>query len=69
MESYERQEGYDRLRQLGSRLLALASTAQDQGRHEFAKELGRLAAEAHDLAFAMEKWPQKKSGFNGRSQA
>ena len=46
---------YERLRELGSRLLALASRARDEGRHEFANELGRLAADAHEQAFAMEK--------------
>jgi hypothetical protein len=48
-------EDYERLRAIGSRLLALTSKARDEGRHEFADELGRVAADAHELAFAMEK--------------
>ncbi len=55
MSDYEQREAHERLRAIGSRLLALSSKARDEGRHEFGDELGRLAAEAHELAFAMEK--------------
>jgi hypothetical protein len=36
-------------------LLALASRGRDEGRHEFASEVDRVAADAHELAFIMEK--------------
>jgi hypothetical protein len=50
---------YERLRAIGSRLVGLASKARDEGRHEFSDELGRLAADAYELAFAMEKRTEK----------
>ena len=45
---------YERLREHAARLLALAQKARDEGRHEYAAELARLAADAYDQAFALE---------------
>jgi len=49
-----RMQHHERLREHASRLLVLAQKARDEGRHEFASELARLAADAFDQAFAME---------------
>jgi hypothetical protein len=49
---------HQRLRQHASRLLALADNTRDEGRHELAAGIARLAADAYDQAFAMESMEQ-----------
>lgn len=50
----DRMRDYERLREHASRLLALSQKAREEGRHELATELARLAADAFDQAFEME---------------
>ena len=44
----------ERLREHASRLLALAQKEREEGRHELATELARLATDAYDHALALE---------------
>lgn len=51
---------YERLRGHASHLLALSNKVREEGRHELATELASLAADAYDLALALENRDKAK---------